>query len=203
MDDDVLDGGAVCTKQVDGASDEAFKASIVAMKEGLSEAEQEELTQALTVVAMKDLDLGAMMSGAQDAESMMADARRALDGKDREEIVAWAKAISARRAAEAQQREQEQLAKEVERAKAEVDALNAKRVQAEGAARSLAAFTVEDARFYKRPERFGRPQPILELKVTNGTPQAVSRAYFKGTLKSPDARCRGSSRRSTTRSQAA
>mgnify|MGYP006161022099 CR=1 FL=1 len=49
------------------------------------------LKLALTVVAMKDLDLGAMMSGAQDAESMMADARRALDGKDREEIVAWAK----------------------------------------------------------------------------------------------------------------
>ena len=50
----------------------------------------------------------------------------------------------------------------------------------------LAKFQVLRSRFYKQKRKYRGAQPIIELTVKNGTKYSVSRAYFKGTLASPD-----------------
>lgn len=174
-----------CQKEIDGSSEEAFKQSIDEMKGGMTDAEEEEFNEALMIVAMKDLDFGAMMAGVQDGESMMQDARRSLEGKSAEEIVAWADEIRARRAEEEKRREEEQLEQEIADTEEAVEQLRTLKKQAEAAQANLKKFTVTEARFYKRKQRYGGPQPVIELKVTNNTDQPVARAYFNGTLKSP------------------
>jgi hypothetical protein len=64
--------------------------------------------------------------------------------------------------------------------------LETKRAKSESAREQLKKFKVVRSRFYKREQEFMGKQPIIELTVKNGTDQAVSRAYFEGTLASPD-----------------
>lgn len=67
----------------------------------------------------------------------------------------------------------------------EVAELETKREQSAEAKAQLAKFEVVRSRFYKRPQRYGRPTPVVELTVNNGTESAVSRAYFSGVVGSP------------------
>ena len=64
---------------------------------------------------------------------------------------------------------------------------NAKqRDKAEQAKQQLDKFQVVRSRFYMRERQYLGEQPIIELTVKNGTDQAISRAYFSGTIASPD-----------------
>jgi hypothetical protein len=60
--------------------------------------------------------------------------------------------------------------------------------QAEKDKTMLAKFEVKRSRFYKRKQGtyYVTEEPIIELTVMNGTDKAVSRAYFTGTLASPN-----------------
>ena len=176
---------AGCQKKVDGSSEEAFKSSVSQMKEGLSDEEQKEFTNALMVVAMKDLDFGAMMAGVQDGDSLLQDTQRSLDGKSREEIIAWADEIRQRREAEQKKRDQERLQNEIEEAKKAVDELAILKAEAEKARARLAKFEVVSARYAKKKRQYFGVEPRIDLEVKNDTGAAVSRAYFRGTLRSP------------------
>ena len=176
---------AACQTTVDGSSEEAFKKSISKMKEGLSDDQREKLSASLVTILMKDMTLEAVMSGAQDADSVKEDVRHSLDGKSRDEIVAWATDIEKRKEQRHKEREAERLKDEIEDAKKAVEELQALKVQAESAKEALRAFEVDGAKFYKKKQRFGRDQPVIELSVKNGTGKAVARAYFHGVVKSP------------------
>jgi hypothetical protein len=174
-----------CQKTIDGSSEEAFQQSVSDMKEGMTEAEREKFDEALVVIAMKDVDLGAMMAGVQDGETIVSDTRRALEGKSADEVLAWADEIRERQQKKAEQRQQEQLAEEIAEAKRTVDELRKAESAAQAARDGLESFVVTEPKFYKRKQRFGNDQPIIDFKVTNNTGKPISRAYFRGTLKSP------------------
>ncbi len=175
-----------CSTKVDGSSEEAFKTSVSKMKEGLSEEDSKEFTEALVVIAMKDLNLGAIMAGTQDGDTVASDMRRSLDGKSREEILTWANEIRAQRQAEKEKLEKEQLLAEIEAATQAVAELKSAKEKAEAAKVGLSNFKIKSASFEQRKRPYiSRKQPIINLEVVNSTGVAVSRAYFRGVLKSP------------------
>jgi hypothetical protein len=100
-----------------------------------------------------------------------------LDGLNADDVIAKGGVIIQRIAAE-------KLAK----AKLELDELMAKKSTAESAKLELAKFKISDARFYKQKKGtyYVTEEPVIEFKVENGTAFAISRAFFQGTLKSPD-----------------
>jgi hypothetical protein len=156
------------------------------MKEGLSEEDSKEFTEALVVIAMKDLNLGAIMAGTQDGDTVASDMRRSLDGKSREEILTWANEIRAQRQAEKEKLEKEQLLAEIEAATQAVAELKSAKEKAEAAKVGLSNFKIKSASFEQRKRPYiSRKQPIINLEVVNSTGVAVSRAYFRGVLKSP------------------
>ncbi|MGM8935100.1 DUF6694 family lipoprotein [Pseudomonas neustonica] len=164
---------AACSEPtLDGSSDAAFKASMEKVVAGMPAEEAAQLREDVTMLAMQSLDFGAIMAGAQT--DVAGDMRAQLDGKTADQVMAQATKVRAQRA----QREREQ-------ALAEIQELIAKQAKAEEAAQQLAQFTVTRSRFYKQPRDYGRPEPIIELDVTNGTSAAISRAYFRGTIASP------------------
>ena len=67
----------------------------------------------------------------------------------------------------------------------EIRELEAKRVESESTHQQLKKFQVVHSQLIMREQEFISKQPIIVLTVKNGTGQAVSRAYFEGTLSSP------------------
>jgi hypothetical protein len=69
---------------------------------------------------------------------------------------------------------------------AEIQELLRKKEKANSDRLQLAKFEVVRSRFYQQQREFFGEDPVIELTVKNGTPNVVSRAYFTGTLASPD-----------------
>ncbi len=69
----------------------------------------------------------------------------------------------------------------------EIKELEVKRQETLKAKEELKKFKVLRSRFYKRDQEYSSyDQPIIDLTVVNSTDKAVSRAYFEGTIASPD-----------------
>lgn len=159
--------------KIDGASEGALKESIQAIANKLPEDQRETFKDAVKTVAFDGLDLRDMMRDG-GSEKYLANVRERIHGKTAAEVMAMADKIRAER--EAAERQQ---------ALSEIAELEARKAAAEAAAAQLQAFVVERSRFYKRPQRYGGDEPIIELTVRNGTEHAISRAYFVGTIASP------------------
>ena len=160
---------------IDATSDETAKASMERIHTSLSEEEKKKFQEALPVILFQDLEsLENLFSAAQDADSFKADALKKLHGKTAEEVIADAERIVA-----------ERREKEREQALQEIKELEEKKQKAEAAKAYLGKFEVLKSRFYKRTRSFGTAEPIIELRVRNGTEHAISRAYFSGTLATP------------------
>ncbi|MFO0601301.1 MAG: hypothetical protein U0228_38690 [Myxococcaceae bacterium] len=69
-------------------------------------------------------------------------------------------------------------------AAAEIQELEKKKLDSEGAKAELAKFVVSKARFKKVKQMFS-VEPVIELSVKNGTDKPISAVYFMGTLASP------------------
>ena len=80
--------------------------------------------------------------------------------------------------------EEPNIDKEKEQDLSEISELEKKQKKAEEDKRSLSAIKVEKSRLYKRKGYIGE-QPIIEIKIKNGTKHSLSRLHFKGTLASP------------------
>jgi 5-carboxymethyl-2-hydroxymuconate isomerase len=170
-----------CKPTLDGTSEESLTISIAKMKQSMNEEEKAKFESAMAVVFFSELDLGKAMQAAFKGEEFDAEAyadsmRLALDGMTADDIIERADEIRAQRDAEAK-----------EEAKTELMGLLEKKAAAEQARKGLALYKITDSRFYKRKSGtyYITEEPYIEMKVTNGTPHAVSRAYFVGTLRTP------------------
>lgn len=162
--------------KIDASSDEAMEKSVEEIRKDLPKDRKKAFDEALQIVALRDLDLKDLFEdGMLGTKKSTAKIREALDGKTGEEVIAEAEKVK---------KEREKRAKEG--ALQKVAELEAKKEKAEKAKKHLARFTVISARFYKQERKYLGEEPIIELTVKNGTPHAVSRAYFKGTLASPN-----------------
>lgn len=162
--------------KIDASSDESMKTSVEKVKGALSESKQKEFDEALQVLAFSQIDMRDLFSaGSAGIGNLEGKVRQSLDGKTGEQVIAEAERIRAER----KERERQQALEEISE-------LEAKRIKSETDREQLKKFQAIRSRFYMREQEFMGKQPIIELTVKNGTDQAVSRAYFEGTLASPD-----------------
>jgi len=156
---------------------EKSKESLSKVKSSLSSEKLQEFEEAWKTVAMSAFSdaMKQSLSGDVDADHAPDAFLERMDGMTADEVISYADSI--KRAKKRQERRQ---------AIQEIKELREQRKSAMAAEGSLSQFEVVRSRFYKREERFGRDQPIVELTVKNNTNHAISRAFFEAELRSPD-----------------
>ena len=162
--------------KIDTSSDETMKASIEKVRQSLPKEKKEQFDEALKILAFNQIDFKNILSAAAGFGTTEAKIKEVLNGKTGNEVIAEAEKIKKER-------------KEKERIQAleEIKELKDKKVKANQARTELSNFKVLRSRFYKRSHEYSfMPEPIIELTVKNGTRHAVSRAYFIGTIASPN-----------------
>lgn len=165
-----------CAKKIDGSSEEAMKSSIEKIKNSLDDEKKGKFEESMRLIMFNGLDFGKLIQEG-GAEETVSDMKTKLDGKTADEVIAEGAKIQA-----------EIERKKKEQAKDEIGELYQKMMQAENDKKMLAKFQVKRPRFYKRKKGtyYVTEEPIIELTVMNGTDKAVSKAYFTGTLASPN-----------------
>lgn len=162
--------------KIDASSDESMKASVQKVRESLPESKRGDFDEAMKVLAFSKIDMKDLFTqGATGVGNLEGKVKESLSGKTGEQVIAEAARIQAER----KERERQQALEEIRE-------LETKRAKSESARDELKKFQVIRSRFYLRKQEFMGKQPIIELTVKNGTEQAVSRAYFEGTIASPD-----------------
>lgn len=160
---------------IDASSDESMKQSAQKVRESLPESERGEFDNAMRLLAFSQIDIKDLFAeGAAGVGNLKGKIREPLHGKTAQEVMAEAERIQL-----------ERKTREKEQALNEIKELEQKRVDAAAAREQLKAFEVLRSRFLMEEERY-RKQPIIELTVRNATSAAVSRAYFEGTIASPN-----------------
>jgi hypothetical protein len=153
-----------------------MKTSIENVRQSLSKERKEKFDNALNILVFSQINLrGLFVDGATDTSLSKAKMKDVLDGKSGEEVIAEAEKIIIKR-----------KRKEKNQALNEIQELQDKQEKSNSAKISLKEFKVVRSRFYKEKQEYGRDKAVIELTVRNGTPYPVSKAYFKGTLASPD-----------------
>lgn len=161
---------------IDASSDESMKQSAQEIRESLPENERAEFDKALQVLAFSQINLNDIFAeGAAGAGNLEGKMRESLHGKTAREVVAEAERI-----------QRERKAREKEQALNEIKELEQEKADAAAAREQLKAFEIIRSRFHMKEQRYSGKQPVIELTVKNGTSSAVSRAYFEGTIASPN-----------------
>lgn len=162
--------------KIDASSDESMKASIEKVRQSLPQDKKDKFDEALKVLAFSTIDLkGLFAEGASGVGSTKGKMKEALNGKTGTEVIEEADRIK-----------RERKEKEKSQALSKIQELEAKQKKAKKAKNDLAKFKVIRSRFYKQKQKYMGEKPIIELTVRNGTSHPISRAYFKGTLASPN-----------------
>lgn len=162
--------------KIDTSSDESMKASIEKVRQSLPQEKKKVFDEAIQVLAMSQLNLKDLFTqGAAGVSNTEIKMKESISGKTGSEVIA-----------EAERVKQERKEKERIQALDEIKELEGKRVKAQIARSELTKFEVVRSRYYKRKREYTGEQPIIELTVKNNTTHAVSRAYFIGTLASPN-----------------
>ena len=162
--------------KIDASTDESIKVSIEKVRQSLPDDKRAEFDDALKILAFSQISLkGLFADGATGVSSAKGKMKDVLNGKTGEEVIAEAERIK-----------KERKEKEKTQALSEIKELQEKQAISINAKESLKQFQIIRSRFYKQEQKYGHDKPIVELTVKNGTAHPVSRAYFKGTLASPD-----------------
>lgn len=162
--------------KIDASSDNSMKESIEKVRGALPKSERPEFDDSIQILAFSQIDMKDLFAaGATEAGNLEGKVRDSLDGMTGEQVIAEADRVRS-----------ERKARERQQALEEIQELEEKREQADRATTELKKFEVVRSRFYMREKEYGGEQPIIELTVNNGTDEAVARAYFEGTLASPD-----------------
>ena len=162
--------------KIDTSTDESMKQSTQKVRESLPEESRAEFDKALKVLAFSQISMKDIFaSGVTGVGGFEGKMKESLHGKTANEIISEADKIQL-----------ERKAKEKEQALEEIKELEIKQANNELARQELKAFEILRSRFYLQEKRYSGKQPIIELTVKNGTSSAVSRAYFEGTIASPN-----------------
>lgn len=162
--------------KINASSEESMKSSVEKVRNSLTQSKRQEFDNAIQIIAFNQFDMQDLIrQSAVGAGNIEEKIRLSLDGKTGDQIIQEADRIRADRAI-----------REHQQALEEINELEALRIKSEIAREELNKFQVLRSRFYLRDEGFSRKQPIIELTVKNLTESPISRAYFEGTLASPD-----------------
>jgi hypothetical protein len=161
---------------VDTSTDENMKLSIEKVRQSIPNEKRNDFDEAIKVLAFSNISLeGLFAQGSSGVGTIETKMKESLHGKTGVEVIASAEEVIKQR-------------KEKERTQAiqEIKELEEKMAAADEDRKELTKFEVLRSRYYKRKQEFLGKRPIVELTVRNGTEYPVSRAYFIGTLASPN-----------------
>ena len=158
-----------CAKQIDGENQESYKASLEEIKKGLNEDEIAKFEDALQKVAFEDVE-----NLSDIAKIDIDEIRDKLDGMTYDDVIAEGERI---------QKVIDERNKE--HGRIEIEELYEKMDSSSEDSIALSKFKVEKSRYYKRKDYIGY-EPVIDLTVINRTKHPVSRAYFTGTIRSPE-----------------
>lgn len=80
----------------------------------------------------------------------------------------------------------ERRSREREQAISTLRRLEEKQAKAINDQQQLARFSIDDARYYMSESPYGAPEPVIDLEVTNGTDQVISKLLLRGVVTSAD-----------------
>ena len=165
-----------CGPKIDTSTDVSMKTSIEKVRSSLPENKRKEFDEALTLLAFKSFNLTDIfikgVTGIEDTKSKYTDT---INGKTGLEVIRAAEEVKTKR------REEEKT-----QAIQEIKELEENKSSAEKDKIELAKFKIIRSRFYKTERSFIGENPIIELTVKNDTNHPISRAYFIGTVASPN-----------------
>lgn len=160
--------------KLDTSSDNDLEQSMQEVKESLPEDKRDDFDSAAQLLLFSQIDTEKLLSGESGAEQATDNFRKRVDGLSGAEVIATAEKVRAER----EKRQKKQALEEIQE-------LEDRKEQQEAERQKLEQFEVERSRFYKDDSGY-RERPVIEVTVLNNTDKAVSRAYFDGTLASPD-----------------
>ena len=165
-----------CAKKIDGSSEEAMKTSIEEIKKSLNDEKKEKFEEAKQLIVFYGLNYWKPKEEGS-AEDAVTDLKSKLDGKTANDVILEGEKIQT----EIERRKKEKVKEEIEKLYQIIE-------KPEKDKKILAKFEIKNALFYKRKREENDlfEDPVIELIVLNGTDQAISRAYFIGTLASPN-----------------
>jgi hypothetical protein len=148
---------------IDGSSDETFKQSVAEMREGLSEEQGKELTDAMMVLLLNGKSLFEI---AANEDAMNADLNQRTNGKTYLELLAMAK-----------ESKKTQALAERKKLESDIAELEAKQDKALNTQEKLKALKVVNSRFYWRGEGY-TADAIEEISLENNLTFAVSSVSY-------------------------
>lgn len=161
---------------IDTSTDALMKTTSQEVRSSLPEADRSKFDEALKLLAFSQIDMKDIFAaGAADTGSVESKMKESLHGKTAQQVIAEAEDIKLER----EKRQREQAIKEIAE-------LEKKREAALKAKEELKKFQVLRSRFTQEEQKYRGKQPVIEITVKNGTSSPVSRAYFEGTIASPD-----------------
>lgn len=161
---------------VDASTDGTMKSSIAKVRGSLPESKRQEFDEAVQLMAFSQINLKSLFAdGADGTGNLKSKMTAAVHGKTGNQIIS-----------EANQIKLERKKKQIEQALQEIKELEEKKLNAVQTREKLKKFEVIRSRFYKKEKKYSREQPIIELSVKNSTQHSISRAYFNGTIASPN-----------------
>jgi len=161
---------------IDTSTDESMKQTSQEVRESLPESERAKFDEAIKLLAFSQINMKDIFTkGAVGTGTLENKMKESLHGKTAQQLIAEADRIKL-------EREERQRKQAIE----EIKELEKERVKSEQAREQLRYFEVIRSRFYQEKQKYRGKQPIIEITVKNGTNSAVSRAYFEGTIASPN-----------------
>jgi hypothetical protein len=162
--------------KIDATSDETMKSSIEKVRKSLPESQRKDFDDALGTLAFSQFEMKDLFAeGVAGVGNLEGKVKQSLHGKTGTQVIAEAARI-----------DRERTERERQQALDEIKELVAKQASSEKARVELTKFQVLRSRFHMSDDGFMGKQPIVELTVLNGTTYAISRAYFEGTVASPN-----------------
>ncbi|MGO2390556.1 MULTISPECIES: DUF6694 family lipoprotein [unclassified Halomonas] len=161
--------------KIDTSSMPASVVSVENVRESLPVYKRNDFDKALIIIATAtfggiDILNPQRMNAAEIAE--LANAQ--MHGLTGDEVIKRADEILRER----RSREREQAIRTLSR-------LQEKQAKAASDKEQLARFSIDEARFYISESPYGAPEPVIELKMTNDTGQALSQLFLRGVVMSP------------------
>lgn len=162
-----------CADKIDGTSDENYQTSLEKIRSKLNDSEKEKFTEALQKIAFENVEIN-NLSDLSNLDGILEKTKDMLDGMTYEDVITGGNRVQ--KIIDKRNKEQ---------AKIEITELYEKKKNSKKDSLELSKFKVEKSRYYKRKDYFGY-EPVIEITVINNTKHAISRAYFEGTIKSPE-----------------
>jgi hypothetical protein len=163
--------------KIDTSSMPASVVSIEKVRNSLPNYKRNDFDQGLIIIATSSTFDGIdilnphRMNAAEIAES----ANAQMHGLTGDQVIHRADEILRER----RSREREQAIRTLKR-------LQEKQTQAASDHQQLARFSIDNARYYMGLSPYGAAEPVIELKVTNGTDQSISELMLRGVVTSED-----------------